>query len=61
MLHMLEARAPSRKVRAFIASVAGMMSAVLFMFRPIPLVGLIAAIDLAFVSVAFFFQATFTS
>ena len=51
--------APTRKPLLVTASVSAIASATLFIYRPIPPVGLVAAIDLAFLSALFFWQAFF--
>ena len=48
---------PSRNVCLAVAAFSGLTSVALFMFRPIPPVGLVAAIDLGAVSILFLFQA----
>jgi hypothetical protein len=50
---------PSRKARLISAIVYGLASAVLFIFRPIPPVGLVAAIDLAWVMLCVLYLAFF--
>ena len=50
---------PSRKALLISAIVYGLTSAVLFIFRPIPPVGLVAAIDLAWVMLCMLYLAFF--